>query len=123
MPPAVPPHRTAAGGYTERRYTPIELYELLALADLRDQGFSIPQLQTVVDTLRDHFGTRLFEATGGGGAIQVLTDDHDVYARTVEGAVVSLLKSPMQPMLEVGDQRRLREVGRKVRRRGARRAR
>jgi hypothetical protein len=33
--PAIPSHRTPAGGYTERRYTPIELFELLVLADLR----------------------------------------------------------------------------------------
>ena len=33
--PAIPSHRTDAGGYTERRYTPIELFELLVLADLR----------------------------------------------------------------------------------------
>ena len=39
--PAIPSHRTAAGGYTERRYTPIELFELLVLADLRQRGFSI----------------------------------------------------------------------------------
>ena len=29
--PAIPSHRTNAGGYTERRYTPIELFELLVL--------------------------------------------------------------------------------------------
>src|SRR5512138_942561 len=33
--PTIPSHRTDAGGYTERRYTPIELFELLVLADLR----------------------------------------------------------------------------------------
>ena len=43
VPPAIAPHRTAAGGYTERRYTPIDLFELLVLADLRRRGFSIPQ--------------------------------------------------------------------------------
>ena len=31
--PAIPSHRTAAGGYTERRYTPIDLFELLVLAE------------------------------------------------------------------------------------------
>ena len=32
--PTIPSHKTDAGGYTERRYTPIELFELLVLADL-----------------------------------------------------------------------------------------
>jgi len=30
--PTVPSHKTEAGGYTERRYSPIELFELLVLA-------------------------------------------------------------------------------------------
>ena len=46
--PAIPSHRTAAGGYTERRYTPIELFELLVLADLRNADFSISQLHAIV---------------------------------------------------------------------------
>ena len=36
--------RPSAGGYTERRYTPIELFELLVLADLRRRGFTVHQL-------------------------------------------------------------------------------
>src|SRR3954466_12012133 len=72
--PAIPSHRTAAGGYTERRYTPIELFELLVLADLRRRGFSVPQLHTVVKVLEQQFGVRLFEATGGGDQVQLLTD-------------------------------------------------
>ena len=33
--PAVASHKTESGGFTERRYTPIELLELMVLADLR----------------------------------------------------------------------------------------
>src|SRR5918999_3021466 len=66
--PAIPSHRTPAGGYTERRYTPIELFELVVLADLRRAGFSVQQLRAIVDVLRTEFGTGLFEATAGGGA-------------------------------------------------------
>src|ERR1700730_16380583 len=62
---AIPSHRTAAGGYTERRYTPIDLFELLVMADLRRRGFSVQQLHTIVRVLREQFGARLFEATGG----------------------------------------------------------
>jgi len=117
---AIPTHRTAAGGYTERRYTPIELFELLVLADLRQRGFSVPQLHAVVDSLRHHFGVRLFEATGGGGAIQLLTDGREVFARTPRGEFFNLLKSPTQPLLVVGDEGLLRELGGKVRRRKTR---
>src|SRR3954467_6531011 len=83
--PAIPSHRTAAGGYTERRYTPIELFELLVLADLRRRGFSVPQLHTILDVLKAEFHTGLFAATGGGGPVQLLTDGDEVYARTAGG--------------------------------------
>src|SRR5436189_3151701 len=80
--PAIPSHPTAAGGHTERRYTPIELFELLVLADLRQRGFSASQLHTIVRVLKDQFGLRLFEATGGSHAVQLLTDGRGIYART-----------------------------------------
>jgi DNA-binding transcriptional MerR regulator len=113
--PAIPPRRTTAGGYTERRYTPIELFELFVLADLRRRGFTVHQLHLVLDALSSHFSTRLFEATGGGGAIQLLTDGHDIYARTAEGAFYNLLKAPEQPLLVVGNDELLKELGGKVR--------
>ena len=112
---AIPPHRTEAGGYTERRYTPIELFELLVLADLRHRGFSIPQLHAVVNALRDHFGARLFEATGGGGGVQLLTDGREIYARTRSGEFFNLLEAPTQPLLVVGNEGLLKELGGKVR--------
>jgi DNA-binding transcriptional MerR regulator len=113
--PTVPSHRTAAGGYTERRYTPIELFELLVLADLRRRGFTINQLHQIVLVLQEQFGERLFDATGGGGAVQLLTDGHEIYARTTSGAFFNLLKTPAQPLLVIGDEGLLKELGGKVR--------
>jgi len=113
--PTIPPHRTVAGGYTERRYTPIELFELLVLADLRQRGFSVYQLHDVVRVLRDQFGHRLFDATGGGGSVQLLTDGRDIYARTAAGAFFNLLKAPSQPLLVIGDEGLLKTLGGKVR--------
>src|SRR5476651_1532329 len=83
--PTIPSHKTDAGGYTERRYTPIELFELLVLADLKRRGFSVHQLHAIVHALKDQFDARLFDATGGGGQVQLLTDGRDVYARTTRG--------------------------------------
>jgi len=118
----IPPHRTPAGGYTERRYTPIELFELLVLADLRRRGLSIPQLHTIVDALKHQFGARLFEATGGGGSVRLLTDGRDVYVKTSGGAFYNLLKSPTQPLLVIGDEGLLKELGGKVRARRKKRS-
>src|SRR5580765_3681716 len=92
--PTIPSHKTDAGGYTERRYTPIELFELLVLADLRHRGFSISQLHAIVHALKDQFGARLFDATGGGGGVQLLTDGRGIYARSAGGSFFNLLESP-----------------------------
>jgi len=113
--PAIPPHKTAAGGYTERRYTPIELFELLVLADLRRRGFTIHQLHQILEVLRQQFGQRLFEATGGGGAVQLLTDGREIYARTADGAFFNLLRTPAQALMVVGDEELLKELSGKVR--------
>jgi DNA-binding transcriptional MerR regulator len=113
--PAIPSRPTAAGGYTERRYTPIELFELLVLADLRRRGFSVHQLHMVLDALRMHFGARLFEATGGGRSVQLLTDGREIYARTAAGDFYNLLKAPGQPLLIVGNEGLLKELGGRVR--------
>lgn len=113
---AIPSHRTAAGGYTERRYSPLDLFELLVLADLRGRGFSVHQLHTIVRVLKERFGTRLFEATGGGGPVLLLTDGQEIYARTATGEFFNLLKTPAQPMLVIGNEGLLKELGGKVRR-------
>lgn len=113
---AIPPHRTSAGGYTERRYTPIDLFELLVLADLRRRGFSVHQLHLILQVLKEQFGTRLFDATGGGGPVQLLTDGREIYARTARGEFFNMLKTPMQPLLVVGDEGLLKELSGKVRR-------
>ena len=112
--PAIASHKTAAGGYTERRYTPIELFELLVLADLRQRGFSVHQLHTILRILADQFGTRLFDATGGGGSVELLTDGREIYARTASGQFFNLLRTPAQPLLAIGDEGLLRELRGKV---------
>ena len=120
--PAIPSHRTEAGGYTERRYTPIDLFELLVLAELRGRGFSVYQLHAVVRALKAQFGTRLFDATGGGGAVRLLTDGQEIYARTAAGDVFNLLKAPTQALLVIGDQGLLKELSGKFRKRRGRKA-
>ncbi|HMD37042.1 MAG TPA: MerR family transcriptional regulator [Vicinamibacterales bacterium] len=116
LPPTVRPHRTAAGGYTERRYTPIELFELLVLAELRRHGFSVQQLHQILRVLRQQFNHRLYDATGGGGSVQLLTDGSAIYARTASGSFFNLLNMPSQPLLVVGDEEKLKQLSGKLRR-------
>lgn len=119
---AIPSHRTAAGGYTERRYTPIDLFELLVLADLRRRGFSVHQLHLILQVLKEQFGTRLFGATGGGGPVQLLTDGREIYARSARGEFFNMLRSPAQPLLVLGNEGLLKELGGKVRNAGRKKA-
>ena len=105
----------AAGGFTERRYTPVDLLELIVLADLRRQGLSVGRIRLLLETLRDKFGIRLFEAIGGAGRITLLTDGQEIYARTAEGEFINVLRAPDQPMLVVGDLPVLKELTAKTR--------
>jgi DNA-binding transcriptional MerR regulator len=113
--PAVAPKRTAAGGFTERRYTPVDLLELMVLADLRRQGLSVGRLRQLLETLRAVFGVRLFDAVGGAGPLTLLTDGRELYARTGEGEFYNILRAPTQPLLVVGTEPPLREVTAKTR--------
>jgi DNA-binding transcriptional MerR regulator len=113
--PTIPSHKTDAGGYTERRYTPIELFELLVLADLRRRGFTIHQLHLILRTLQEQFGERLYDATGGGGSVQLLTDGTEVFARTANGSFFNLLKAPTQPLLVIGNEGALKGLSGKLR--------
>ena len=110
---AIAPKRTAAGGFTERRYTPVDLLELMVLADLRRQGMTVGRLRHLLETLRTRFGIRLFDAIGGAGAVTLLTDGSEIYARTGVGEFFNL-RAPTQPLLVVGTEPNLRELSAKV---------
>jgi DNA-binding transcriptional MerR regulator len=108
--PSVPPRRTDAGGFTERRYTPVELLELMVLADLRRRRFSLASIRRLLDVLRTRFKVRLFEAIEGGGPITLLIDGPQIFARTESGEIYNVLENPRQPLLVVGDEVRLRQL-------------
>jgi DNA-binding transcriptional MerR regulator len=113
--PSVATHRTEAGGYTERRYSPVDLFELAVLADLRRGGLSVGKIRQLLDTLRKKFGIRLFDAIGGGGSITLLTDGKEIYARSEAGQFFNLLRAPGQPLLVVGNEDSLRELQMRMR--------
>jgi DNA-binding transcriptional MerR regulator len=108
--PTQAPHPTAAGGFTERRYTPVELLELMVLADLRRRGFSVASLRRLLDVLRSRFKVRLFEAIEGGGPIALFVDGTHIFARTESGELYNVLENPRQPLLMVGEGVKLRPL-------------
>jgi len=119
---AVSPRRTEAGGFTERRYTPIDVLELQVLADLRRRGFPVSRLRHLLSTLRDVFGIRLFQAIGDGGPLTLLIGGSRLFARAADGRIFNI-EDPAQPLLMVGADLPLRELTARERRRRAGRAR
>ena len=107
--PAVAPHRTPSGGFTERRYTPLDVLELQVLADLRRRGFSIPRLRRLLATLRDVFGVRLYEAIGDGEPMTLFIAGDQLYARMADGRLFNL-EQPSQALLMVGEDLSIRPV-------------
>ena len=114
--PAVAPHRTEAGAFTERRYTPLDVLELQVLGDLRRRGFSIPRLRRLIATLRDVFGVRLYEAIGDDGPMTLFIGGDRLYARTQDGRLFDL-EEPTQPLLMVGEKLPMRPLVSRARRR------
>src|SRR6187399_1941800 len=111
---AIASRRTSKGGFTERRYTPVDLLELLALADLRRRGFAPAVLRQMMDTLRDYFRRRLSETLDDAGEVRLLTDGHGLFLRTRQGHIFDLLVDPTQPLV-TGDGLPLRPVNGRAR--------
>ena len=110
FPPAVESHKTEAGGFTERRYTPIELLELMVLADLRRKGFTVARIRKLLEVLKDRFKTRLYEAIEGGGPVTLFIDGENIYARTDAGDLFSILDNAAQPLMMMGEDIKLRQL-------------
>ena len=114
--PAIAPQRTEAGGFTERRYTTLDVLELQVLADLRRRGFSIPRLRRLLSTLRDVFSVRLYEAIGDGGPLTLFIGGDQLFARTGDGQLYNLDR-PEQALMMVGEELPLRPLAARERRR------
>lgn len=115
FPPAVAPKRTAAGGFTERRYSPLDTLDLLVLAELRRRKYSVEDIRRIIQVLRTRFGARPHETLENAGRMTLLTDGAEIYVR-IENRYFNLLKDPEQPLL-VGEERLKSVRVRKVRRR------
>jgi hypothetical protein len=96
--PAVAAQRTEAGGFTERRYTPLDVLELQVLAELRRRGVSVPRLRRLIADLRHVFGIRLYEAIGEGGPLTLMVGGNALYVRDTAGRLFDL-DEPSQPLL------------------------
>ena len=123
--PSVPSQKTDAGGFTERRYTPVELLELMVLADLRRKGFTVARIRKLLEVLHTRFRTRLYDAIEGGGPVTLFIDPStssgssraksrgdggSISARTEEGDLFSILDDAAQPLMMMGEDIKLRQL-------------
>jgi DNA-binding transcriptional MerR regulator len=99
FPSSIAPRRTTIGGFTERRYTPVDLLELLALAELRRRGFTPAVLKQMMDALAEYFRRRLSETLDDAGELRLLTDGRGLFLRTRHGHIFDLLADPTQPLV------------------------
>lgn len=103
FPPAVAPKRTAAGGFTERRYSPLDVLDLLVLSELRRRKYSVDDIRRIIEVLRTRFGARPHETLEQAGRMALLTDGAEIFVR-IGDLYFNLLKDPEQPLL-VGEER------------------
>ena len=118
--PAIAPRQTTAGGFTERRYTPVDVLELLALADLRRRGFAPAALKQLMETLQRYFRRRLSETLDDAGELRLLTDGHGLFLRTRLGHIFDLLVDPTQPLVTGDGLPLVPVIGREKRKKKAR---
>src|SRR5687767_2179963 len=103
FPPAVSPKRTAAGGFTERRYSPLDTLDLLVLAELRRRKYSVDDIRRIIQVLRTRFAARPHETLEHSGRMTLLTDGREIFVR-IDQSYFNLLGDPEQPLL-VGEER------------------
>jgi DNA-binding transcriptional MerR regulator len=115
FPPAIASHRTEAGGFTERRYTMLDVLELQVLGELRRRGYSIPRLRRLLATLHEVFSIRLYEAIGEGGPMTLYLNGDELFGRMLDGRVFNL-DEPSQPLLMVGAELTARPLEARARR-------
>jgi DNA-binding transcriptional MerR regulator len=96
---SIAPRRTTRGGFTERRYTPVDVLELIALAELRRRGFTPAVLRQMMDALSEYFRRRLSETLDDAGELRLLTDGRGLFLRTRHGHIFDLLADPLQPLV------------------------
>lgn len=112
---AVATKKTEAGGFTERRYSPLDVIELQLLADLLRRGFSVPQIRHLLAALRDVFGVRLYEVIGEEGPLTLMIAGDELYVRDADGHLFDLA-DPAQALLVEPDEKKLRPLAVRERR-------
>jgi DNA-binding transcriptional MerR regulator len=84
-----------------RLYSMEDLAEVAVICELRERGFSLQRVRTVMRFLQGEFSKRLAEIVSGTSDYHLLTDGKTLYLETSPQQIVDILKNTRQPMLAV----------------------
>src|SRR5258705_8358196 len=84
-----------------RIYSFEDLTEVAVICELRNKGFSLQRMRTVVRFLQKEFSKRLAETVSGSSSYHLLTDGRTLYLETSPQQIVDILKSSRQPMFAI----------------------
>jgi DNA-binding transcriptional MerR regulator len=85
----------------KRQYSLDDLAEVAILCELRERGFSLQKIRSVIRFLQKELGKRLVETVKAASEYHLLTDGRHIYLEDSARGVVDLLKNARQPMLSV----------------------
>jgi DNA-binding transcriptional MerR regulator len=85
----------------KRSYSLDDLAEVAILCELRERGFSLQKIRSVIRFLQKELGKRLVETVTAVSEYHLLTDGRHIYLEDSARGVVDLLKNARQPMLTV----------------------
>jgi|HubBroStandDraft_6_1064221.scaffolds.fasta_scaffold02700_13 DNA-binding transcriptional MerR regulator len=85
----------------KRSYSLDDLAEVAILCELRERGFSLQKIRSVIRFLQKELGKRLVETVAAASEYHLLTDGQHIYLEDSARGVVDLLKNARQPMLTV----------------------
>ncbi len=85
----------------KRSYSVDDLAEVAILCELRERGFSLQKIRSVIRFLQKELGKRLVETVAAASEYHLLTDGRHIYLEDSARGVVDLLKNARQPMLSV----------------------
>jgi DNA-binding transcriptional MerR regulator len=85
----------------KRIYSMDDVAEVAILCELRERGFSLQKIRSVIRFLQQELGKRLVETVSAASEYHLLTDGRHIYLEDSARGVVDLLKNARQPMLSV----------------------
>jgi DNA-binding transcriptional MerR regulator len=84
-----------------RVYSLDDLTEVAVICELRERGFSLQKIRTIMHFLQRELGRRLVETVRASSEYHLLTDGKNIFLQDSARGVVNLLKNARQPMLTV----------------------